>query len=113
MRSHSSVLIEVARSLSEISGIAGGLAEGRLDVVGVGWLGEIMAGAELDRLHRGGDAGEAGQHDDQHGGIVRVQGLHAGEAGSAGELQVDDGVAGRALRSSACSASSVGPSRTS
>ncbi len=113
MRSHSSVLIEVARSLSEICGVAGRLAEGRLDVVGVGGLGEIMAGAELDRLHRGGDAGEAGQHDDQHGGIVRVQGLHAGEAGSAGELQVDDGVAGRALAQQRLQRIERGPSRTS
>jgi hypothetical protein len=34
---------------------------------------EIVAGAELDRLHGGGDAGKAGQHDDQHRRIMSVQ----------------------------------------
>src|SRR5690606_733745 len=40
-------------------GVAGGLAEGFLDVVGVRRFGQIVTGAELDGLHRGGNAGKA------------------------------------------------------
>src|SRR5574343_455022 len=70
--------------------------EGGLDVVGVGRLGEVVARAELDGLDRGGDAGEAGQHDDGHGRVVTVQRLHAGQARAAvGELEVDHRVRGR------------------
>ncbi len=47
---------------------------GLFDVVGVRRLRQIVGGAELDRLDRGGDAGEAGQHDDPHRRVVRVQG---------------------------------------
>ena len=37
-----------------------GAAEGGFDVVGVGGFGQVMTGAELDRLDRGGDAGVTG-----------------------------------------------------
>src|SRR4051794_14222055 len=78
-------------------GIACGLVEGGLDVVGVRGLGEIMACAELDGLDGGGDAGKARQHHDQHLRIVRVQELHAGQSRGAAELEVDDGIAERSL----------------
>ncbi len=76
-------------------GVAFGKAEGGLDVVGVGGLGEVMAGAELHRFHRRGDAREAGQHHDAHVGVAGMQLLHAGQArGLALELEVHDRVAG-------------------
>jgi hypothetical protein len=57
-----------------------GAAERGLDVVGVRGLGQVVAGAELDRLDGGGDAGIAGQHHDHHLRVVLVQQLHAGQA---------------------------------
>ena len=72
--------------------IARRLAERRLDIIRVRRLGQIMAGAQLDRLHRGGNAGEAGQHHDQHGRVMRVQRLHARQARPGGEFQIDHGV---------------------
>src|ERR1700758_3731829 len=41
------------------------LVESRLDVIGVRRLGEIMAGAELDRLNSRADTGITRQHNDQ------------------------------------------------
>jgi hypothetical protein len=56
-----------------------------------------MAGTELDRLDRGGDAREAGEHHDQHVGGVRVQSLDAAQARClAAELQVDHRIGRRA-----------------
>ena len=67
--------------------------KGFLYVVGIRRFGEIVRRAELDRLDRGGDAREAGEHDDPHRRVRRAQRLHAGEAGRVAELEVDDGIA--------------------
>src|SRR5690606_29837915 len=77
-------------------GIAAFAVEGRLDVVGVGRLGQVVVRAELDRLDRGGDAGVAGEHHDQHVRIVCVQRLDAGQPRTAaGQLEIDHGMGGR------------------
>ncbi len=47
-------------------GIAGDPPERGDHVVSVGWLREVVDGAELDRLDGGGDARVAGQHHDPH-----------------------------------------------
>lgn len=78
-------------------GIALALAERLLDIVGVGRLGEIVRRAQLDRLDGGGDAGEAGQHDDAGFGVEAVHRLHAAEAGGRAQLQVDHGIIVTAL----------------
>src|SRR3546814_17555631 len=59
------------------AGIALTLVKRVLDIVGVRRLDQIMRGAELDRLDRGGDARIAGQHDDPHRRRMRVQPLDA------------------------------------
>jgi hypothetical protein len=50
-----------------------------------------VAGAELDGFHGRGNAGVAGEHDDERIGVVQMQHLHAVQArGIAGQLQVHD-----------------------
>ena len=54
--------------------------ERSFNIVRVGRLGKVMASAQLDRLNRGRNTGKAGQHHDEHVGIVRMQCLHTGQA---------------------------------
>ena len=76
-------------------GAAVGPFEGGFDVVGVGGFGQVMAGAQLDRFHRRGDAGVAGEHHDQRVRVVLMEGLYAGEPGGVAlEFQVHHRVAG-------------------
>ena len=66
-----------------------------------------MAGAELDRLDRGGDAGEAGQHDDQHlRDRARAASRTQARPERAAELQVDHRVARRVRPAAAFATSS-------
>ncbi len=65
------------------------LAEGAQDHRHRGRLRQVVVGAELDRLHRGGDAGVAGHQQDAHVRAQRAQRLDQGEAGIAAQLQVD------------------------
>jgi len=70
-------------------------SERGFDVVGVRRLGQIVAGTQFDGFDGSGNAGKTRQHDDQHERIVRVQGLHASQAGRlAFEFQIDHGVSG-------------------
>src|SRR3546814_17817153 len=69
------------------AGIALTLVKRVLDIVGVRRLDQIMRGAELDRLDRGGDARIAGQHDDPHRRRMRVQPLDARQPRARAELQ--------------------------
>ena len=57
--------------------------EGRFDIVRVGRLRQVMAGAQFDRLYRGRDAGKPCKHDNERIGIVRMQRLHTSQARSA------------------------------
>jgi len=74
-------------------GVAFGLVEGGFDVVGIGGFCEIVAGAELDGLDGGRNAGKACQHDDQHLLVVGMQQLDTGQPRGAAELEVDHGKA--------------------
>ena len=55
------------------AGVDLALAEGSDDFIGASGLGQIVHGAELDGLHGGRDAREAGQDRDARGGIEPEQ----------------------------------------
>ena len=68
--------------------------EGIFDIVGIGRLGQVMAGPQLHGFHRRGDTGITGQHHNQHVFIVLMERLHTGQSGRfALELQIDHGIA--------------------
>ena len=80
-------------------GIAFGPIESIFDIVGIGWLGKVVAGPQLHRFHRRGNAGIAGEYHDQHLLIVLMQGLHAGQPGRVAlQFQVHHGIAGVVIR---------------
>ena len=85
-----------------------GLAERRLDIVGVRRLGEIVGRAELDRLDRGRDAGIARQHDDPRRRVMRVDRLDARQPRGRAELEIDHREIGGALGKRARHGSLIG-----
>ena len=61
------------------------------DVGGICGLGEIVIGAQLDGLYRGGNAGIAGEHQNAHRGVGCAQRGYQAEGGVVAEIEVENG----------------------
>ena len=82
--------------------VAGFSLEGIDEVVGVRGFGQVVRGAELDRLDRRGNAAVAGQNHDASMRVETDQGRHKLETGPIGQPQVHHGVLRRVFVSRPC-----------